>query len=147
LLIERESNASNQQSEINDQQYNMNKYLKIFLSGFLIWLIPFVVSILIFPFHQSNRPLFESIMPVTVTLCVVVFAVLYFKTVSTNFVREGAVIGVAWLVISLAIDLPLFLLESPMKMSLPDYIADIGLTYLIMPTITVGMGWVLKQKQ
>jgi len=125
----------------------MNKYLKIFLSGFLIWLIPFVVSILIFPFHQSNRPLFESIMPVTVTLCVVVFAVLYFKTVSTNFVREGAVIGVAWLVISLAIDLPLFLLESPMKMSLPDYIADIGLTYLIMPTITVGMGWVLKQKQ
>jgi hypothetical protein len=62
-------------------------------------------------------------------------------------VREGAVIGVAWLVISLAIDLPLFLLESPMKMSLPDYIADIGLTYLIMPTITVGMGWVLKQKQ
>ena len=28
-----------------------------------------------------------------------------------------------------------------MKMSLPDYIADIGLTYLIMPTITVGMGW------
>lgn len=125
----------------------MNKYLKIALYGFLIWLIPFVVSILIFPFHQSNRPLFESIMPVAVTLCVVVFAILYFKTVSADFVREGVVIGAAWLIISLAIDLPLFLLESPMKMSLPDYIADIGLTYLIMPTITVGMGWVLKQKQ
>ena len=124
----------------------MNKYLKIFLFGFLIWLIPFVVSIIIFPIHQSNRPLFESIMPVTVTLCVVVFAILYFKTVNAGFVREGVVIGVAWLIINLAIDLPLFLLESPMKMSLPDYIADIGLTYLIMPTITVGMGWVLKHR-
>ncbi len=125
----------------------MNKYLKIFLFGFLIWLIPFVVSIIIFPIHQSNRPLFESIMPVTVTLCVVVSAILYFKKITTDFVREGIVIGVAWLIINLAIDLPLFLLESPMKMSLPDYVADIGLTYLIIPTITVGMGWVVEQKQ
>lgn len=125
----------------------MNKYLKIFLFGFLMWLIPFVVSVIIFPIHGSNRPLFESIMPVVGTSGTVVFAILYFKTINADFVREGVVIGVAWLVINLAIDLPLFLLESPMKMSLPDYMADIGITYLLIPVITIGMGWALKQKQ
>jgi hypothetical protein len=31
----------------------MNKYLKVVLFGFFIWLIPFVVSVLIFPIRES----------------------------------------------------------------------------------------------
>ncbi len=40
----------------------MKRIWKIVLYGFLTWLIPFAVSIVIFPFHDSQRPLFESIM-------------------------------------------------------------------------------------
>lgn len=36
--------------------------------GFLIWLIPFIVAFVIFPLRESARPLFESIMPVAVTV-------------------------------------------------------------------------------
>ena len=124
----------------------MKKFVKIILFGFFIWLIVFAVSILIFPFRQTQRALFESIMPVVLTLCTVIFAILYLRNLNAGFMKEGILIGVAWLVINLAIDLPLFMLESPMQMSLADYMMDIGLTYLIIPTVTIGFGYLLQKK-
>jgi hypothetical protein len=111
--------------------------------GFLIWLIPFTVSILIFPLRTSNRPLFESIMPVVVTLCAVVLSILYFRKLGGGFVREGILLGVMWFVISIVIDLLMFM-WGPMKMTFAEYMMDIGLTYLVIPTVTIGFGFVNK---
>jgi len=122
----------------------MKKYSKLLLYGFLTWLIPFLVSVLIFPLHQTERPLFESIMPVVIVACAVFFSVLYFRRVTSGFQREGARLGTAWLAISLFIDLLLFM-EGPMKMPLADYLKDIGLTYLIIPMITIGFGYLLER--
>jgi len=124
----------------------MKKYLKTVLFGFLVWLIPFAVSFVIFPLKSSNRPLFESIMPVVMTLCVVLFAVLYFRKIEAGFVKVGIVIGVIWLAVNLILDLMLFM-EGPMKMSLAQYMADIGVVYLIIPTITIGFGCLLEMKR
>ena len=110
------------------------------LFGFLVWLIPFVAAFAIFPLRQSARPLFESIMPVTVTAVVVGFGLTYLKRVTGGFTREGIFLGLVWMALSLLIDAPLMLLGGPMKMSIGDYIADIGLTYLIMPIVTMGLG-------
>lgn len=118
----------------------MNKKLKIIIYGFLIWLVPFAVSFVIFPLKDTMRPLFESIMPLVLTIVVVVFSFYYLKNLESNLVKEGVLIGVAWFLINIMIDLVLFLPSSPMQMSLPDYFMDIGLTYLIIPTITTGMG-------
>ena len=123
----------------------MRRVWKIVLYGILTWLIPFVVSMAIFPLHDGERPLFESIMPVVVVGCAVVFGALYLRRLEAAFLREGLVIGLAWLVISLVIDLPLFS-AGPMAMPLTDYIKDIGLTYLIIPVVTVGMGYLLEKK-
>ena len=57
-----------------------------------------------------------------------------------------AVIGIAWFAVNLVIDLPLFLLDSPMKMSFPAYMTDIGLTYLTYPVVTIGFGCLLDAK-
>jgi fumarate reductase subunit C len=85
-------------------------------------------------------------MPVVVTLCVVIFSILYFEKVYGKFLREGILLGVLWLVISLVIDLILFMPDSPMHMSFIDYVKDIGLTYLMIPTITIGFGYMLDKK-
>lgn len=125
----------------------MNKYLKICLFGFLVWLIPLIVSFLIFGLHEDYRPLFESIMAVAVTLSVVIFSVLYFKTVNKDYVKEGVMIGITWLIINLIIDLIIMvLLESPMQVSIGDYMMDIGLTYVIIPVITIGFGMILGKR-
>lgn len=124
----------------------MNKTVKLILYGFLIWLVPFLASLVIFPLKTSMNPLFESIMPVIITITVVTFTYMYFKPLLGNYISEGVKVGLIWIIISLAIDLLLFLPPSPMQMSLTSYIMDIGITYLMIPIITIGSGYLLSKK-
>ncbi|BDZ66746.1 hypothetical protein [Methanobacterium ferruginis] len=124
----------------------MNKYLKMVLFGFLVWLIPFVVSFFIYPLKTAENPLFESIMPLTLTIIVIWLAYLYLKNLKTGFIREGVMIGVIWFVINIAIDLVMFLPPSPMQMTLTNYMMDIGITYLMIPVITMGMGFMAENR-
>jgi hypothetical protein len=84
-------------------------------------------------------------MPVTVAVATMSFGVSYFRRVSDRHVREGISVGLLWFAICVLIDSPLMLLGGPMQMTLGQYMADIGLTYLIIPTITVGIGMVLAR--
>ena len=125
----------------------MRKYVKWIIGfGILIWLIPFLVSFVVFPLENSNRPLFESIMPVVLTITVATFSILFFKRVDKEFMKEGFIVGIVWFTISIVIDLFMFIPESNMHMSLVDYIMDIGLTYLIILVIPVGFGYILEKK-
>lgn len=123
----------------------MNKNLKLILFGFLVWMLPFLVSVVIFPMKTFNNPLFESIMPVIITLTVVTFSYFYLNDIKGNFAREGFVTGLVWFIISIVIDLLLFIPPSPMQMSFTSYIMDVGLTYLIIPIVTVGFAYQSKK--
>ena len=112
--------------------------------GFLLWLIPFIVAFLAFPLKKSGSPLFETIMPVTLTACVVILSILYLKKVKSNFLTESMKLGAIWFLISIVIDLGMFM-WGPMKMSFLDYMSDIGLTYLIFPTVTIGFGYLIEK--
>ncbi len=118
---------------------------KALLYGFVVWLIVFAVSIAIYPIHDSNRPLFEAIMPVAITVCTVIFSILYFKIVEIDFLREGITLGILWLAENIIFDLMLFM-EGPMKMTITEYMADIGVTYFIIPAITIGYGYTLEKR-
>ncbi|MCJ7776749.1 MAG: hypothetical protein MUP16_00295 [Sedimentisphaerales bacterium] len=117
---------------------------KILLYGFLVWAVPFVTSVLIFPLKSSNRALWESIMPNVIAITTVVFAVLYLRRLQKNFLRDAISAGVIWLGVSLTLDLLLFM-EGPMKMTFIDYMSDIGLTYVMVPVITTGFGYLLEK--
>lgn len=127
----------------------MNKYLKMVLFGLIVWLVPFIVSFA-FVDRQGNfiiaETFFKSIMVVTGALVGVVLAVKYFGDVKTDYVNEGIVLGVIWLVINLALDL-LMVFGGFFQMSVPQYFTDIGLRYLSMPIYTIGMGFALMQKE
>ena len=124
----------------------MNRYLKIILFGFVVWLVPFVVSFLIYPLKTAGNPLFESVMPVIITVITVIMAVIYLKNVEGNLLKGGALIGVIWFLISVIIDLFMFLPSSPMQMSITNYFMDIGVTYLIIPIITMGMAYLTEKR-
>lgn len=117
----------------------MKSFKRAALYGFLLWLIPFAVSCFIFPLKQSGSPLFETIMPIVVVASGVVFVNLYFIRVGQAYLREALAVGVFWMIISLLLDLSLFM-WGPMKMSFVTYMTDIGLAYLIFPILTVGVG-------
>lgn len=123
----------------------MNSIKRAIGYGVVLWIIPFVVSLLIFPLKKSGSPLFETIMPVTLTFCAVVLTVLYFRKTQKESLVESIKLGGLWLLISIAIDLCMFM-WGPMKMPFPDYMLDIGLTYLIFPIVTIGAGYILENK-
>ncbi len=91
------------------------------LYGFFLWLIPFAVSFFIYPIRESNRPLFESIMPVVITASLMFFSTLYFKKLKTDFFKEGVYLRIIWLVINIGIDLKMFS-RGPMAMSPASHI-------------------------
>jgi len=122
----------------------MTHFGRALLYGFLAWLIPLLVAILIFPWRQAGSPLFETLMPIVLTLCGVFFSSRYFRRLKNGFRREGFLLGILWFVLCVGLDLPLFS-AGPMKMPLADYMADVGLTYLIYPIITTGFGSLLEK--
>lgn len=113
---------------------------KAVLFGFLVWLAAFAAAFVIFPLRESSRPLFESIMPVVLATATAALAVIYFRGVNRDYTREGIALGCLWLAINVLIDAPLMLVGGPMKMTVGQYIADIGVTYLLIPAITIGIG-------
>ncbi len=120
--------------------------LKLALAlGFLLWLVPFIISLAISPLHTSDRVFFETIMPVVITLAVVALSYLYFNGVKGEYLKEGIIVGIIWLAISLIFDLLMFS-WGPMAMSFMDYMKDIGLTYLIYPIVTIGIGYLLEKR-
>ena len=124
----------------------MESIKRTILFGFLLWLIPFVVSIPILPLKEAQSPLFETIMPIALTVCVVFFSILYFKKMKSGFLSESIKLGIIWFVISIIIDLLMFM-WGPMQMSFINYMIDIGFTYLIYPIVTIGFGYLLGKKE
>ena len=122
----------------------IKRYLKVALFGLICWGVPFLVSVLIYPLRESQRPLFESIMPVVVAISAITLSIIYFAKVEDGFLRAGILIGIAWLIISIGLDLLLFM-HGPMKMTLADYIKDIGITYLIIPAVAFGQGFIAQR--
>ena len=116
----------------------MASWRRALLLGLLVWLLPFVIALIASQLKDSWRSLFESIMPVTLAAVVVGFSLLYFRQVGAPTVREGVILGILWSIVSVLIDLPL-MLSPPIKMPLIEYLADMGLTYLMMPIITAGI--------
>ena len=124
----------------------MNRYLKIVIFGFLVWLVPFIVSFIIYPLKFPMYSLFESILSVMIAIAAVTFSYFYLKSINNNYINEGLIIGVAWFLINIIINLLIFMPAIPMQMSFTDYIMGIGPKYLIIPAITIGFGYLAQNK-
>ena len=124
----------------------MRNFKKALWYGFLLWLIPFCVAVALYAVRRDNRPLFDSIMPVVLTVCVMWLLNLYFRAAAGDSLREGVLLGGLWLQISLALDFPMFS-YGPMKMTLAEYVSDIGTTYLLIPAATIGAGFLLRGRK
>jgi hypothetical protein len=125
----------------------MDKYARVLFYGFLSWLVPLFASLLFF--DQSGQrlvpePFFKSIMVVCGVLVGTYLAIRYFRGVKENFISEGWVIGLIWLAMNIGLDL--IVLVGLFKMDLGEYFMGIGLRYLSIPIITVGLGYALRRK-
>lgn len=126
----------------------MKKFLKNVLYGFLAWLIPFIASIFFYTKEgQLNIDifLFKSIMIVVGSISAAFLLISYFKKIDTDFIKEGIIVGIIWFGLNILLDL--LVLVSMFGMSIPDYFAQIGLRYLVMPAMSISVGTSLANKK
>ncbi len=125
----------------------MKNHLNNLFFGFLSWLIPFIASIFFYTKEGGltiDIFLFKSIMIVIGSISAAILMVLYFKKINKDYLKEGIIIGLIWFAINIILDLLVLL---PMSgMSMPDYFAQIGIRYLVIPVMGIMVGKVLNNK-
>ncbi|MFH1297374.1 MAG: hypothetical protein ABIJ04_08900 [Bacteroidota bacterium] len=126
----------------------MNKYLRRILYGFLAWFVPFIASIFFYTREGDlvvDVFLFKSIMIVLGSITAAILLVRYFKRISSDYLEESIIVGIIWFSVNILLDL---LVLIPMSgMSLGDYFTQIGLRYLVIPTMSITVGAVLKNSR
>ena len=122
----------------------MQAIKRALIYGFLLWLIPFIISIVIFPLKKTDPAFFQSLLGVLSISLAVILAVYYFRKTQGNL-REGIFLGLTFSVISWFFDF-LFFIWGPIKMPLDAYIKEIGIGYLLYLVIAIGFGFLLENK-
>jgi hypothetical protein len=126
----------------------MNKNLRMFVYGFFTWLIPFAFSFLFYGKDGKlaiDQLVFKAIITVIGGIVGIAFLVTYFKRIDKDYITEGVFVGVAWLIMNIALDLLTLVLM--FKMQIGTYLTQIGLSYLVIPTMAIGMGYALGERK
>lgn len=121
---------------------DLKKILKITGFGFIVWLIPTIVTY--FTSNVSSVQFFNFVASVAIAAPVVALSFIYFKDITTHFVKEGVIIAIAWMVITLILDVVLIFVGIS-KTTLLEYAITIVPLYVIIPAITIGFGLYLDQ--
>jgi len=125
----------------------MKKYLKNVFYGFLAWLVPFVASFFFYSKEGLTIDifLFKSIMIVVGSISAAILLVSYFKKISVAYLKEGIIVGIVWFGINILLDLLILIPIS--GMSIADYFTRIGISYLVIPAMSIAVGKSLENKK
>ncbi len=126
----------------------IKKYLKNIFYGFLVWLIPFVAAFFFYTREGTltiDRYFFKTIMIAVGSVSAAFLLISYFKKINTGYLKEGILVGVIWLGISILLDL--LVLVQMFGMSISDYFTQIGLGYLAIPAMSIAVGTALANKK
>jgi len=120
--------------------------LRLILFGVAVWALPFVMSVAIFPIVPPATALFDTLMAVALAVAASLFGYLHLSRGPSPSLDHGLFIGTIWMLMSLALDVPFFILgPEQMRMSPDAYMADIGFTYLMIPIIVGTIGAALRR--
>lgn len=124
----------------------MRTAIRYLLFGVGVWLIPFAIGMLLFPVLDPTTALFDTLMSIAMSASAGWLSWLYLRGRAGNGFAGGAIAGLGWAIVALALDVPFFLLPNAMAaMPAAEYFADIGLTYAMIPIISGFIGLSLKR--
>ncbi|MEL7671228.1 hypothetical protein [Methanobacterium sp.] len=122
----------------------MNKNAKIINYGLLVWLIPSLITVILGSFIAAMN-IFEIVSALAIAVTVIVFSYFYFRGITKNFIKEGVLIGIIWLIINIVLDIILILLGIS-QLTLTNYAMYVAPLYVIIPAITSGLGLYMNQR-
>ena len=112
--------------------------------GFIVWVVPYVSAIPLLGLMESDPIFFKTLMIAIGGLVGAICVALYFMKVEKDYLKEGIGLGLVWLVVNWLLDFAALLPLS--KMPYLQYFKEIGLRYVVMPAMTVPLGYILSKK-
>jgi uncharacterized membrane protein YidH (DUF202 family) len=122
-------------------------YLKLLGFGFILWIVPFLISFLFYSPQGvllTSEGMFKSVMTVTGTLVAVVLILKYMNNFTINYLKEATTVAAVWFLMSVILDL--LILVPFAKMDLVSYFSNIALGYISIPIICLFAGYLLEAK-
>jgi|JI8StandDraft_1071087.scaffolds.fasta_scaffold00048_5 hypothetical protein len=116
---------------------------KLFLFGFILWIIPFVLAIPLFQLFGDNRIVFKSVICLVLALTIMGVWNKYLQNISSDFLTHSYVASVTWILMSIIPDLFAFLLG--FQMSAVTYFTEIATSYLLIPILLIGNALLLQK--
>jgi hypothetical protein len=115
----------------------MRALLSLIGWGVLIWLIPFILGFVLLPLQRVDRPLYHNLLTLVMAVCVLVAGWRHWRSGPATWPTHLGV-GLLWMAISIASDLPFFL--GMFQMPWATYLSEIAASYALMPILTVALG-------
>ena len=111
------------------------------LAIWLLWVSLVIAALELLPAEATGSSLFAALKFGSLGLLVLGFAVLYLRAVGRSSFNEGLLVGLSWMVITIALDLAHYLM---VPFDIPRYAVDVAPSYVIMPiTTAVVLGCLL----
>jgi len=122
----------------------MKKYFRVFLYAFLMWVVPYIASLLFLPLQDTDKIYFKTIMIIIGSLTWVSLIYIYFKDKSEKFLLHGLLLGGLGFGVGILLDMIGVLPFS--DISFVTYMKEIGFRYLLIPISSICIGFLLKEK-
>lgn len=106
--------------------------------GVVLWGAVFSVASAHYPWSVANGRLFASLMAVAVASLTTCVATTYLRGLDGRVLWKAALTALLWPVMCVALDFLVLSLRPP-RLSLGEYVQTIGLLYLMIPVIVLGL--------
>ena len=118
---------------------------KIILFGFIGWIIPYISAF--FMYSQEGEVLVDIFLFKTIMILIgntlgVYLMVMYFKKTKEDILKKSIYLGVIWVIMFWLLDFVALLPLSDMTFG--AYFMEIGLRYLLVPVISLGIGYSIQ---
>src|SRR3989344_264773 len=115
----------------------MGAWLKRIGYGVVVWALLFAAAIPLLPLQESDVAAFKAVMATLGVLTGAAFAVPYFRSVESNYLREAILTALTWMAVNWLLDVVALLPFT--QQSFPQYFMQIGIEYLGMFGILVAI--------
>jgi hypothetical protein len=113
--------------------------IKLLGHGLVLWAVTFAVGSALYPLSVDSRPLFESVMALTLVVVSSATILIHLRGAREHVFREALVAACIWPVLCVALDLVVLMLVPP-RFGISEYLGEFGLKYLLIPAIVIGLG-------
>lgn len=112
--------------------------------GILIWIVTSIATEIFNPIYNPNFPHVNIIVPLITIIATGFFGIIYIRSIESNEVIEGILVGIIFVVIDIILDTAFFVLPNSANSIIGDHTMHIISITIITLLITTFIGYLAQ---